>query len=80
MFKHIFAYVGVLNIAVMILILAKMKFNRASDWKKICFALPMLIHNYGTMLLLPDIESRYFYAAYPVFPLVVLLLLSEHDG
>ncbi|MBR0279791.1 MAG: hypothetical protein IJQ75_07430 [Synergistaceae bacterium] len=77
LFKHIFWHVGVINLAVIVFILAKLKFNRAYDWKRLCLVLPLLIHNFGTMLLLAGPIFRVFYVSHLVFPLIILVLLRE---
>lgn len=78
-FKHIFWHIGVINLAVIIFILARLKFNRAYDWKRLCLVLPLLIHNFGTMLLLMAPEHRYFYVSLLVFPLIVLVLMRGEE-
>lgn len=79
LFKHLFWHVGIINLVLIIFVLAKLKFNRLGDWKKLCFVLPVFMHNYGTMLLLTTQEFRFFYYSYLVLPIVLLVLL-RNDG
>ncbi len=79
LFKHIFGMIGVINLAVIVFILARLKFNRVYDWKRLCLALPLLTHNFGTMLLLPTSVFRYFYVSYLVLPLIILVLMSGEE-
>ncbi|MBR0256964.1 MAG: hypothetical protein IJQ58_04430, partial [Synergistaceae bacterium] len=72
--------VGFINLAIIIFILARLKFNRAYDWKRLCLVLPLLIHNFGTMLLLMGPVFRYFYVSYLVFPLIILVLMRGKES
>ena len=71
--------IGILNLAVIIFVWAKLDFSRVSGWKRLCFVLPMLVHNFGTMLLLQANDFRYFYYSYLVIPLVILVLLRDNS-
>lgn len=77
--KPIFWHIGVINLIVIVFILARLKFNRAYDWKRLCLVLPLLIHNFGTMLLLMAPVFRYFYVSYLVFPLIILVLMRGKE-
>ena len=79
LFRHVFWCIGLLNLVVIIFILAKLNFGKASDWKKLCIALPMLLHNFGTMLLLQANDFRYFYCSYLVLPLVLAVILRDNS-
>lgn len=77
LFRHVFWCIGLLNLVVIIFVLAKLDFSTLSGWKRMCFALPMLVHNFGTMLLLSGNDFRYFYCSYLVLPLILLVLLRD---
>lgn len=77
LFRHVFWCIGVLNLAVIIFILARLDFSKLSGWKRMCLALPMLTHNFGTMLLLSGNDFRYFYCSFLVVPLILLVLLRD---
>ena len=77
LFRHIFWCIGVLNLAMIIFVLAKLDFSKLNDWKKLCFTLPLFCYNFGTMLLLKSNDFRYFYYSYLVFPLMLLMLIKS---
>ena len=79
LFKHVFWCIGVLNLIVIIFLLARLDFGKLNDWKRLCFTFPMLVHNFGTMLLLSGNDFRYFYFSYLVLPLVLLVLLRDNS-
>ena len=79
LFKHVFWCIGVLNLAVIIFILARLDFSKVSGWKRLFLVMPMLAHNFGTMLLLQANDFRYFYYSYLVIPLVILVLLRDNS-
>ena len=54
LFPHLFMYVGVLHLILLVSILAKCKLNKWNDWKKIFFVLPLVFYNFGSALLLTD--------------------------
>ncbi len=76
-FKYLFWYIGVLNLAVIFSVLCKCRFQVKNDWKKILFALPVLCYNFGTMLLLTGNDFRYFYLNFPICPVIILILFGE---
>lgn len=76
-FKYLFWYIGVLNLIVIFSVLCKCRFWVKNDWKKLLFALPFLCYNFGTMLLLTGNDFRYFYLAFPVCPMILLVLFGE---
>ena len=78
LFNYLFQYVGLINLIVLVFILAKLKFNRRQDWKRLCFALSLLCYNFGTMLLLTGPNFRFFYYSYLVFPLILLVLANSN--
>lgn len=64
--KYIVLYIGLGNFALILLSL-----QRKNGW----FSLPLLFHNFGTMLLLTGYDFRFFYITYPVSWLIIFSLL-----
>ncbi len=75
--KHVFWHLGIVNIIIIILVLAKLSLKKLSDLKILCLVLPVFVYNYGTMLLLKINDFRFFYYTWPVLPLVILMLTKE---
>lgn len=75
-FKHIFQNLGLINLAIVIFILAKLNFETSDGWKKFTLALPILLHNWGTTLFLTGPGPRYFYLSFLVLPTVILILIK----
>lgn len=80
LFKYIFWCIGLVNLVLIIFVLARLKFNTLDGWKRLCFILPLFIHNYGTMLLILTTDYRYFYCSYLVLPLMLAILLKDNNG
>ena len=77
--RHLFWCIGMLNLAVIIFALAKLKFNKLYDWKRLFIVLPMLTYNYGTMLLISANIFRVFCYSYLIMPLVLLVLIKPSE-
>lgn len=75
-FRYLFWYIGTINLVVIFSLLCKCRFRVKNDWKKILFALPLLIYNFGSMLLLSGNDFRYFYFSFPIVPMVILILFG----
>lgn len=75
--KYLFWYIGVVNVLLIAAGLCKCRFHEKREWNKILFVLPILVYNFGTMLLLSGNDFRYFYLNYPMCPIVLLSLLGE---
>lgn len=69
--RYIVLYVGLGNLVCVLFAL-----QRKNGW----FALPLLIHNFGTMLLLTGPDYRFFYLTYPVSWMIVFHLLFRQNG
>ena len=80
--RPIFLSIGLIDFVILIFILAKLKFNRLSDWKRFFLVIPVFTYNFGTMFFLTDREIRFFYYTYTILPLVLLILLrnSKEDN
>ena len=78
-FKHIFQNLGLINLAIVTFILAKLNFKTSDGWKKFTLALPILLHNWGTTLFLTGLDLRYFYLSFLVLPSVLLILIKDKN-
>lgn len=79
LFKHLFWHVGVINLVIIILVLGHLRFDQLEDCKRFLLVLPVLLHNYGTMLLLASPISRYFYYSFLLMPLIIVILLQKNS-
>ena len=73
--KYLFYFTGILNLIILAVVMAKMKFTK--DWRKMLLCIPLLLYNWGTMLLLTGIDFRFFIVSFFVFPAVVLIMFKE---
>lgn len=73
--KYLFYFVGTINFIILAFLLARMKFLR--DWKKIVLCGSLLLHNWGTTLLLSARDFRFFIVSFFIFPSVLLLIFRE---
>jgi len=77
----LFGCIGAMNLLVLLCILAKTNLRRKHDLKKALLALPMLIYNFGTMLLLTGSEDfRFFYFSFVVTPVIIILMLRKETA
>ena len=70
--KYLFYFTGIINLVILVVTLARMKF--AKHWKKMLLCIPLLLHNWGTMLLLTGIDFRFFIVSFFIFPCILVLL------
>lgn len=49
-----------------------------NDWKKVLLVLPIFLYSFGTMLLLTDPASRFFFIGYLVCPVYLSLLTYDY--
>ena len=77
----LFQYVGAMHFVLLTVLLAKCRFRRKADWKKILLVLTVLVYNFGTALLLTGAadSSRFFHYTFMLTPLLLALLLRD-DG
>ncbi|MBQ2704895.1 MAG: hypothetical protein IJF58_05050 [Clostridia bacterium] len=83
LFPHLFMYVGMMHIILLVSVLAKCKLNKWADWKKIFFVLPVFLYNFGTTLLLTGSgdSCRFFFYTFMLTPiLLVFLYKNQKDG
>ena len=80
-FPHIFLYLGVAVLIVIITMLSKCRLSSLKDWKKILFALPVLTYNFGTALLLTGFNDCPRFFSYTVFivPLILIFFLRKEE-
>ena len=78
-FPHVFEYLGVLHLVLLLSVLAKCDLKRLNDWRKILFVAPIFIYNYGTTLLLTAFSDapRFFNYTYLVFPILLMILFRK---
>lgn len=62
---------GFINLVIVILVLAGLRWSHAEDWKRILMLLPVLAYDFGTMFLLSGHDARFFYIAFTVFPIMI---------
>lgn len=74
--KHIFWHPGIISLAVIILILAKL----TQDFRRLCLVMPVLIYNYGTMILSRSNEFRFYAYGFLVMPLIMIIALRYNDS
>lgn len=75
-FKYI-RYIGISILAMLGFMLGRSNLRKWTDWKRLLLCLPILFYNFGTMLLLSDADSRFFYASFLVCPTVILIMMKE---
>lgn len=71
-----FRYIGSTVFFMLAVLLGRCSLSRKSDWKKILLCIPILIYDFGTMLLLTGDDSRFFFASFLVCPAVILIALD----
>ncbi len=76
-FKYLFYFTGIINLVILAAVMAKMKFSK--HWKKILLCIPLLIHNWGTMLLLSGIDFRFFIVSFFIFASIMLIILGDNN-
>lgn len=74
-----FTYIGSTVFLMLAFILGRCSFFRKSDWKKILLCIPILIYDFGTMLLLTGLDLRFFFVSFLVCPIVILIALDEQN-
>ncbi|MBO4872303.1 MAG: hypothetical protein J5496_02690 [Lachnospiraceae bacterium] len=76
---HLFYCLGAMHLLILAAVLAKCRFRKKEDLKKLCLALPLLIYNFGTALLMTGAEDacRFFFYTYFVTPLLLILFFRK---
>ena len=71
---HVFLYLGVAVLLVIISVLSKYRLGVLKDWKRILFAVPVLAYNFGTAVLLTGFNDCPRFFSYTVFILPLILI------
>jgi hypothetical protein len=72
--RYIFSYIGLLNLIMLVVCMAKLKKN--GKLRIIFHALPVFAYSYGTALLLSGYDWRFFYYTYGCFFVIMFIMLS----
>ena len=78
--KYIFYSLGIMMAVLVACVSSKIDFGSKKDRKRFWLIVPILCHNFGTMLLLTGFDVRFFYVTVPVMPGLLLILLGEGDS
>ena len=73
-----FMYIGAMHLILIVVVLAKCRFRKWEDWKRIFLVLPVFVYNWGTTLLLtgaPD-SARFLFYTFMVVPVVLVPVLG----
>ena len=73
-FRYLCTY-GVGIFVILALILSRLRFKSWQTWKKVFFAFPLLIYDFGTALLLTGLDFRFFWVTYLAVPVLIVFLL-----
>ncbi len=78
---HLFYSLGALHLVLILAVLGRCRFKRRNELKKMCLALPVLVYNFGTALLMTGAEDacRFFYYTYLVTPLLLILYFRKKE-
>lgn len=76
--KYLFWYTGAL---LLLLLFASVASMSRIGWKGVLIILPLLLYDYGTMMLLPGEQFRYFHITFLyLFPMLFLLFARQKNG
>lgn len=78
--RYIFCYTGILNLIIIVFILEKTNLRLSEDRKRLLLCIPVLVYNFGTMLLLSGRDDRYFYLTFLVWPAEILIMSGRREG
>jgi hypothetical protein len=76
----IFKYFKHIGVSIVVMLFAMMTWfdvKSWEDWKKIFLCMPIFAYDFGTMLLLTGMDSRFFYVSFLVCPLMVMIALVK---
>lgn len=81
MAPHLFYCLGAMHLILISALLARLRFRRKEDRKMLYLALPLLVYNFGTALLMTGAEDacRFFFYTYFVVPPLLILLFMKRD-
>ena len=80
-FPHVFMYLGIMHMLLIVGILSKCRLNKLNDWKRVFFILPTFSYNYGTLLLLTSSDDavRFFYYTFLLMPILLVFLFHANN-
>lgn len=81
-FPHVFLYLGVMHLLLIVSILAKCRLNRFRDWKKIFLIAPVFFYNGGSTFLLSGVSdgSRFFFYTFLAVPILLIILFRKEPN
>ena len=77
LFRYLCLYIGIPSLICIAITLGKCRLGAGEDWKKLWFCFALLLHNWGTMLLLTGPDFRFFYITFPMSAVIVFLMLND---
>ena len=81
-FPHLFLYLGLLHLVLMVAALSKCPLNTWRGWRRVFFLFPLFAYNFGSTLLLARTQdvSRFFYYSYPLLPLLLAIVFYREEN
>lgn len=79
-FTSIYWYIGVFNLILIAFTLAKIRWKKKFELRRLLTVLSVLIYNFGTMVLLSGNDFRFFYFSFLTAPIVLLVLLRDNGA
>ena len=78
---HLFFCFGAMHLLLLAVLLSRCRFGKKEDRKKLCLALPLLMYNFGTALLMTGAEDacRFFFYTWFVVPLLLILFFTTDE-
>ncbi len=78
-FSYPFLHLGFLHLILVIALLAKCNLKSLQGWKIILITVPAFVYNWGTSLLLTDVQDafRFFYYSYLIIPLLLIIVFKK---
>lgn len=80
-FPHLFMYLGVMHLLLIVSILSKCRLNKMRDWNKIFFVIPVFTYNFGTTVLLTGVDDapRFFFYTFLLIPTLLVFLYRKDN-
>ena len=75
--RYMSLYVGIPTMICIAVSLSHCRLTKRRDWQRLFVLFALLIHNWGTMLLLTGPDFRFFYMTYPVSAGIVFVMQNE---
>ena len=78
---HLYFCFGAMHLLLLAVLLSRCRFGKKEDRKKLCLALPLLMYNFGTALLMTGAEDacRFFFYTWFVVPLLLILFFTTDE-